>query len=508
MKTPGVYIVEKSAFPNSVVEVATAVPAFIGYTQFALNGDQSLSMAPWRISSLAEYHQYFGFAAEPAFSIRDVNPGEVASFTLHGPRKQIEQSSSKFIFYSCLRLFFENGGESCYIVSVGDYQVELSADALIESIESLVQEQEPTMLVIPEAVSLSEIEMCSRVQQAMIKHCGSQMRNRVAIVDVYDGFNNRQHPEGDCIAQFRDAIGTGFLDFATAYYPWLDTSIVQDSDLNVDIFTDKEGLKALLYEALNVDQLSDDEAINAQRASNKAEIEKITEKGSDPLSAEQQAERIQLNKTLRTMSPLYGDILNVIRRMLNVLPPSAAMAGVYTLVDGSRGVWKAPANVSLAAVTSPLVTITNDEQEDLNVTSRGKSINAIRRFAGKGTLVWGARTLDGNSQEYRYISVRRTLIMLEQSIRLSMEAYVFEPNTAHTWVSVRNMISNFLTGIWRRGGLVGSKPEDAFSVQIGLDETMSREDIRNGILRITVFVALMRPAEFIAIKLTQQLQQS
>ncbi len=70
------------------------------------------------------------------------------------------------------------------------------------------------------------------------------------------------------------------------------------------------------------------------------------------------------------------------------------------------------------------------------------------------------------------------------------------------------MISNFLTGIWRRGGLVGSKPEDAFSVQIGLDETMSREDIRNGILRITVFVALMRPAEFIAIKLTQQLQQS
>lgn len=32
MKTPGVYIIEKNAFPNSVVEVATAIPAFIGHT--------------------------------------------------------------------------------------------------------------------------------------------------------------------------------------------------------------------------------------------------------------------------------------------------------------------------------------------------------------------------------------------------------------------------------------------------------------------------------------------
>ncbi len=67
---------------------------------------------------------------------------------------------------------------------------------------------------------------------------------------------------------------------------------MQDSDLGFDVFTEKEGLKALLSEELNVDHLSDDWAINAQRASNKAEIEKITEKGSDPLSAEQEAERI------------------------------------------------------------------------------------------------------------------------------------------------------------------------------------------------------------------------
>jgi phage tail sheath protein FI len=129
------------------------------------------------------------------------------------------------------------------------------------------------------------------------------------------------------------------------------------------------------------------------------------------------------------------------------------MAGVYTLVDNSRGVWKAPANVSLASVVSPSVNITHDEQEDLNVTTAGKSINAIRSFIGEGTLVWGARTLDGNSLDWRYINVRRTMIMLEESLRLATKAYVFEPNVSGTWVTIKSMASNFLTGIWKRGGL-------------------------------------------------------
>ena len=75
MKTPGVYIVEKNAFPNSVVEVATAVPAFVGYTRRAENGGKSLRNKPWRISSMAEYHTYFGHGPDPKLSI-DVAPPE------------------------------------------------------------------------------------------------------------------------------------------------------------------------------------------------------------------------------------------------------------------------------------------------------------------------------------------------------------------------------------------------------------------------------------------------
>jgi phage tail sheath protein FI len=215
-----------------------------------------------------------------------------------------------------------------------------------------------------------------------------------------------------------------------------------------------------------------------------------------------------LNKSLIAMSQFFKSLLTEMKTQLNLLPPSAAMAGIYTMVDNTRGVWKAPANVSLSAVVSPAVNITHDDQEDLNVTTQGKSINAIRPFIGEGTLVWGARTLDGNSLDWRYVNVRRTMIMLEESIRLAAKAYVFENNVSNTWVTVRSMISNFLTGIWKRGGLAGAVPEDAFSVHVGLGDTMTPDDILEGIMRITVLVALIRPAEFIEITFQQQMQKS
>ena len=138
----------------------------------------------------------------------------------------------------------------------------------------------------------------------------------------------------------------------------------------------------------------------------------------------------------------------------------------------------------------------------------GKAVNAIRSFVGEGVKVWGARTLDGNSLDWRYINVRRTMIMLEQSVQDATRAYVFEPNVASTWLNIRSMIQNFLNGIWKRGGLAGAVPEDAFSVHVGLGDTMTPEDILEGILRVTVLVAIVRPAEFIEITFQQQMQKS
>jgi phage tail sheath protein FI len=216
----------------------------------------------------------------------------------------------------------------------------------------------------------------------------------------------------------------------------------------------------------------------------------------------------RLNKRLAALSPTFNTMMGALRNKLNLLPPSPAMAGIYTMMDNSRGVWKAPANVSLAGVISPAVNLSPADQEELNLTTQDKSVNAIRSFIGEGVLVWGARTLDGNSRDWRYINVRRTAIMLEQSCRLAAQQMVFEQNVADTWVTIKSMIQNFLTGIWKRGGLAGAVPDDAFSVHVGLGETMTPEDVLEGILRVTVLVAISRPAEFIEFTFEQQMQKS
>jgi phage tail sheath protein FI len=191
------------------------------------------------------------------------------------------------------------------------------------------------------------------------------------------------------------------------------------------------------------------------------------------------------------------------------LPPSSAIAGVYARVDKDRGVWKAPANVGLNYVSSLSVKISSEDQEDLNVdTVAGKSINAIRAFTGKGILVWGARTLAGNDNEWRYISVRRFFNMVEESVKKATSQFVFEPNDANTWVKVRAMIENFLSLQWRAGALAGAKEEQAFYVRVGLGQTMTAQDILNGYMHIEIGMAVVRPAEFIVLKFSHKLQEA
>jgi len=207
-------------------------------------------------------------------------------------------------------------------------------------------------------------------------------------------------------------------------------------------------------------------------------------------------------------SQFSSKLLNLLGEMRMTLPPSSTMAGVYATVDANRGVWKAPANVSLNRVYGPSVKLTQNENDGLNVDTTGKSINAIRSFTGRGTLVWGARTLDGNSKDWKYISVRRFFIMVEESVKKATENFVFEPNSANTWVKVKSMIENFLTIQWRAGALMGAKANDAFYVKVGLGETMTQQQINDGKMIVEIGLAAVRPAEFIILRFTHKMLQS
>jgi phage tail sheath protein FI len=206
---------------------------------------------------------------------------------------------------------------------------------------------------------------------------------------------------------------------------------------------------------------------------------------------------------------VYKSLINKLSNGLTILPPSGAVAGVYAMVDRTRGVWKAPANVSLSGVVGVTEIIDSKEQEDLNVdVVAGKSINAIRGFTGKGILIWGARTLAGNDNEWRYVSVRRFFNMVEESVKKSTYWAVFEPNDANLWIKVKSMIENYLIQKWRDGALAGSKPEQAFFVNVGLGTTMTPQDILEGRMNVEIGMAAVRPAEFIILKFSHKMQEA
>ena len=217
-------------------------------------------------------------------------------------------------------------------------------------------------------------------------------------------------------------------------------------------------------------------------------------------------EKREAEVELRRRSNIYAGIIRGLDALALTVPPSGAVAGVYTFTDRTRGVWKAPAGVGISGVQGPVRTYTHDELAALRVHGvSGKSVNPVRFFTGRGTLVYGARTLAGNDNEYRYVNVRRLVNMLEESIEKAIEQLVREPNDANTWAQVQGMIENFLTLLWRAGALQGNKPEDAFWVAVGMGRTMTPVDVAEGRLIVQVAVAALRPAEFILLRFTQQL---
>lgn len=186
---------------------------------------------------------------------------------------------------------------------------------------------------------------------------------------------------------------------------------------------------------------------------------------------------------------------------LTPIPPSAAMAGVYASVDLTRGVWKAPANITLKGGVLPEYPVTDELQGEF---TKNNPLNMIRMFGNGATTVWGARTrLDDAA--WRYVSVRRLFNSAERDIKAAMKSAVYEPNNQPTWELARGAITNYLYRLWRQGGLVGSTAQEAFFVRVGKDVTMTQEDIDEGRMIVKVGMAAVRPAEFIILQFTQDM---
>lgn len=476
--TPGVYIKEISTLPASIAAVETAIPAFIGHSALASKNGENVRGVPTRITSMLEYESIFGLAHPEAItvSIQDTYTGEDGQ-----PAKLVNRTltasapvtPSAFKMYYSLRLFFDNGGGPCFIVSVNDFSAPPSvgnstqANSLLGGLAALEKVDEPTLILFPDQLSVANAKT---VYDAALAQC-EKLQDRFVIMDVKE---NTSDPFADADNFRNNGIGSGSLKYGAAYYPHLKTAIN---------FGYTSGTVTLSQTNTYLGTGTPNPALTS------------------PLNGVTMA-------TVTDPSLLRG-IQAEISKLYATAPPSGAVAGVYARVDSQRGVWKAPANVDIRSIIGPGVKVTHEQQASLNVdATSGKSINAIRTFTGKGTLIWGARTLAGNDNEWRYIPVRRLFIFIEESVKKATEFVVFEPNDANTWLRVKTMIENFLAKLWRDGALAGAKPEEAFFVRVGLGLTMTAQDILEGRMNVEIGLAAVRPAEFIILRFSHKLQES
>ena len=213
-----------------------------------------------------------------------------------------------------------------------------------------------------------------------------------------------------------------------------------------------------------------------------------------------QAFRVQVQADDLSWAAVYYPWL--ISQAGDTVPPAGAIAGVYAQTDTREGVWKAPANVALKGIAGLTHRLSEAERSAANVSpADGKSINVLATFAGRGTLVWGSRTLAGNDNEWRYVPVRRFATMLEQSLRAGLNWVVFEPNDEPLWTAVETAVSDYLLRLWRAGAFPGSTPRQAYFVKCGLGQTMTAADIQAGKLILEIGFAPTRPAEFGVLRL-------
>lgn len=473
IRSPGVYVVEESRFPPSVVPVETAIPAFVGYTANARYRSEELVNRPVAVNSLLEFQEIFG-APPPigGFAVTlDVDGKIIGGITDPGTH-----ANARFRLAYALRNFYDNGGGRCYIVSIGGYATSAIsagiADAHLSGLAALAREDEPTLLVFPDLGGMAADDPADADQVAAVRanyhgvliqalnQCAT-LGDRFLICDLWDG--NAAGSAG--ITAFRNGIGTRNLKYGAAYHPFIQTTMAWNWD----------------EDTITVSQIGPHNGMTLRALK------------SDPSNAN---------------PAIYAGIRSALGLYAVALPPAAAIAGIYATVDRTRGVWKSPANESLASVRGLSVLIDQDLNDAMNIDSTGKSINALRFFTGKGFLVWGARTLAGNDNEWRYVSVRRFFNMVEESTRKATEPFVFEPNDANTWVKVKAMIENFLAVQWRVGALAGAKPEDAYYVRVGLGTTMTAQDILEGRMIVEIGMAVVRPAEFIILRFSHKMQES
>jgi len=565
--TPGVSVEEITKLPYSISLTDTALPTFIGYTE-VIPDDYN---GPFRINSLLGYEKYFGKAKKESIQLIDVEDHGLTiatpsvKFLMYyslqmyfanggGPcyiistgnytSAEVELSSLQeglntideikeptvIVFPDAVSLENENDFYTLYNQAIakaenetanrfvvidtykGNSNIQSNNLKTIESFRAEIEKTSHAAAYFPHLKTI--LNYTFDETETIIKHTGLQQAEQDSSIFYADQIAALDELK---ILAADEISGGSANAIVLAELISQAISIAEEVNKTADL---KTALTEAIQEAkIVVDAIQngiiDDFAIaNEEAPLFSGEFEALKDAILNTKDEKGNADGITLKNLESSNSLLYNEIKEAIKSLKVVLPPSSAMAGVYGRVDSVRGVWKAPANVSLNYVIAPTEKISEYEQSDLNIHHTGKSINAIRTFTGKGTFVWGARTLDGKDKkdddtdnEWKYIHIRRYHDMIKQSISQALGKFIHEPNIPYTWLRAKTMIENFLNQQWMDGALTGSTTKEAYEVKVYGSKDPITENITDTMI-VEIKIALVRPAEFIILNFSHKVQQS
>jgi hypothetical protein len=181
------------------------------------------------------------------------------------------------------------------------------------------------------------------------------------------------------------------------------------------------------------------------------------------------------------------------------IPPCSAVLGNIQRADTLAGPQQSPAGIDYGSVSCVALetTFTPTDLDTLNTSN----INAIKNVPGYGIKIFGARTLHFGYPD-RYVAVRRVLMKLGHDFQNILLYALFMPNDDKLWKSITLTLENYLTIMMQQGVIGGDSPAQSFAV-ICDSSNNPPASAQSGIVNVSVAVALLSPAEFIIIEISQ-----
>ncbi len=504
---PGVYVEEINTGPRPIEGVSTSTAGFIGMTE---RGPEQARL----ITSWLQYQRWYGGFIE----------GSYLPYAVRG--------------------FFDNGGQRCYIARVvashdgGAQRAPVSRQFgnLTVTAKGRGSWGNNIVIKVGRATQYKESDNPAERRDWARIWIGWYARRPATLVDftkketisdpgrkdpdMLEEFDNLTFTPGasNSIEKVLNAasklVQVSWGDAGPAALAPMDAPDWLGADGQAEPLPARADFEAALYALEQIDAISllsfPDEVQGALDATMRGEIQSQLiiqcERLKDRfalISAEQGLSETQARPVKDTSYAAYYypwiEVYDPLTDTPKLIPPAGHVAGIVARTDIERGVHKAPANEVVRGARALEFPVTKGMQDILNPVG----VNCIRNFTddGRGIRLWGARTMASDAL-WKYVNVRRLFIYLEESIDQGTQWVVFEPNDATTWAAVRRSLTNFLTGVWRSGALMGATPEEAFFVKCDRT-TMAQDDIDNGRLICYIGVAPVKPAEFVIFRISQ-----